>query len=124
MLAYTTLGTNDLAKASAFYDALLGELGAKRLMDNERMVIWGTSMAAPMFAVCKPYDGKAASVGNGVMVSLAADSTGTVDRLYKKALELGGSDEGAPGVRADAFYIGYFRDLDGNKINFFAPAQG
>lgn len=121
MLAYTTLGTNDMQKACAFYDALLGEMGAKRLMDTDRIVLWGTSMAAPMFSVCKPWDGQPATVGNGVMVSIAAPNKDEVDRLYAKAIELGGTDEGEPGVRADAFYIGYFRDLDGNKINFFAP---
>lgn len=121
MLAYTTVGTNDFAKSCAFYDALLGEVGAQRLMDTDRIVLWGTSMAAPMFAVCKPWDGKPATVGNGVMISLGAPDKATVDKLYAKAIELGGTDEGEPGVRADAFYIGYFRDLDGNKLNFFAP---
>tara|TARA_R110000787_G_scaffold207602_7_gene317630 strand:+ start:3148 stop:3516 length:369 start_codon:yes stop_codon:yes gene_type:complete len=122
MLAYATLGTNDLARSAAFYDALLGELGAKRFMETDRIILWATAPGTPMMSVCKPYDGKEATVGNGVMISLAADSKETVDRLYKKALEMGGTDEGAPGVRADAFYIGYFRDLDGNKLNFFAPA--
>lgn len=121
MIAYVTLGTQDLARAGKFYDALLGELGGKRFMDNERMVVWASAPNAPMLAVCKPWDGKPATVGNGVMVSLAADSKATVDRLYRKALELGGTDEGAPGLRGPGFYIGYFRDPDGNKLNFFAP---
>ena len=119
MIAYAMLGTNDLARATAFYDALLGEMGAQRAMETERMVLWASAPNAPMVSVCKPLDGKPASVGNGTMISLAVDSTEKVDRLYRKALELGGTDEGAPGPRGPAFYIGYFRDLDGNKLNFF-----
>lgn len=122
MIAYATLGTNDLARAARFYDALLAELGAKRLIENERIIVWASAPTAPMMAVCKPFDGKPATVGNGVMISLGVDSKEKVDRLYRKALELGGTDEGAPGQRGPGFYIGYFRDLDGNKLNFFAAA--
>lgn len=122
MIAYATLGTNDLARAARYYDALLAELGAKRLIENERIIVWASSPTAPMMAVCKPFDGKPATVGNGVMISLGVDSKEKVDRLYRKALELGSTDEGAPGPRGPGFYIGYFRDLDGNKLNFFAAA--
>ena len=121
MIAYTTLGTNDLKRSAAFYDALFAGLGAKRVMEFERMVIWGTAPNAPMFGVCSPFDGKPATVGNGTMISLAVGTKDQVDQLYRKALELGGKDEGAPGSRGPGFYIGYFRDLDGNKLNFFAP---
>ena len=120
MIAYATLGTNDLPRAAAFYEKLLASLGVKRLMETERIIIWGKSMKEPMFSVCLPYDGKTATIGNGTMISLAAPSKGDVDSLYKLALELGGTDEGAPGLRGGSFYIGYFRDLDGNKLNFFA----
>jgi predicted lactoylglutathione lyase len=116
MISYVTLGTNDLARASAFYDALLGEIGATRFMQMDRMIIWGTKPGAPMLTICTPYDGKAASVGNGTMVALDAGSREMVDRLHAKALALGGTDEGAPGPRGDTFYGGYFRDLDGNKL--------
>ncbi|MGQ0698335.1 MAG: VOC family protein [Panacagrimonas sp.] len=119
MIAYVTLGTQDLARAGRFYDALLGELGAKRFMDNERIVVWAAAPDAPMLSVCKPFDGGAATVGNGVMVALAAADKAGVDRLHRKALELGATDEGAPGPRGPGFYIGYFRDPDGNKLNFF-----
>jgi catechol 2,3-dioxygenase-like lactoylglutathione lyase family enzyme len=121
MIAYTTLGTNDLKRSATFYDALLAGLGAKRVMEFERMVIWGSSPTAPMFGVCTPFDGKPATVGNGVMISLGVSSKEQVDQLHRKALELGGKDEGAPGSRGPGFYIGYFRDPDGNKLNFFAP---
>lgn len=121
MIAYATLGTNDLPRATRFYDALLGAMGAKRAMEFERMVIWASAPNAPMLGVCTPFDGKAATIGNGTMISLGASSKEQVDTLYRKALELGGTDEGAPGQRGPSFYIGYFRDPVGNKLNFFCP---
>ncbi len=119
MIGYVTLGTNDMEKAATFYDALLAEIGAKRTMEGDNFIAWGTSMAAPGIGVIKPYDGKPASIGNGVMVALACDKPETVDKLYKKAMSLGAKDEGPAGPRGDSFYAGYFRDPDGNKLNFF-----
>ncbi|MFO1310443.1 MAG: VOC family protein [Burkholderiales bacterium] len=119
MIGYVTIGTNDLPRAAAFYDALLAELGAKRLMDYGRGYSYGVSMDKPSLGLLTPYDKKAATAGNGTMVALAADSRATVDRVYKKALELGGTDEGPAGPRGDHFYAGYFRDLDGNKLSVF-----
>jgi catechol 2,3-dioxygenase-like lactoylglutathione lyase family enzyme len=119
MIGYVTLGSSDLPRATQFYDALLGELGAKRTMEFENFVLWGAKPGAPGVAVCKPYDGKPATVGNGVMVALAAGSRENVDRLYKKAIDMGATDEGKPGERIPNFYAAYFRDLDGNKLNFF-----
>ncbi|MGO8830426.1 MAG: VOC family protein [Steroidobacteraceae bacterium] len=120
MIGYVTLGTNDLPRATAFYDALLGELGAKRMMESDRFVAWGTRPHLPGLGVTKPFDDKPATVGNGVMVALGVDSSTKVDALHRKALQLGAKDEGAPGPRGEGFYAGYFRDLDGNKLNFFA----
>lgn len=119
MIAYATLGTNDFQRALKFYDALLGEMGAKRLLEMDRLVAWAATPGQPMLAVCKPFDGKPATVGNGVMISLGCDSKARVDKMHKMALSLGGTDEGAPGQRGPGFYIGYFRDPDGNKLNFF-----
>ena len=119
MIGYTTLGTNDIQRAAKFYDALLGEFGAKRAMENDRLILWAAGPGQPMLSVIKPYDGKPATVGNGVMVALAAKSKAQVDAIYKKAIALGGKDEGAPGDRGNGFYAGYFRDLDGNKLNAF-----
>ncbi len=119
MIGYVTLGTNDMARAAKFYDALLGELGAKRAMDMGTFIAWATGAGQPMLSVTKPFDGKAATVGNGVMVALAVDSRAKVDAVYKKAMELGAKDEGPVGPRGDGFYAGYFRDLDGNKLNVF-----
>lgn len=119
MIGYVTIGTNNLPRASSFYDALLGEMGAKRMMENEQFVAWSVKPDQPGLGVTKPFDKKAATVGNGVMVALMVDSKAKVDALHRKALQLGGSDEGAPGPRGEGFYAGYFRDLDGNKLNFF-----
>lgn len=119
MIGYVTLGTNDLARAARFYDALLAEIGGKRTMELDGFIVWSTGPKAPGLALTKPYDGKAATVGNGVMVALAAGSRDQVNALHRKALELGGRDEGAPGDRGGGFYAGYFRDPDGNKLNGF-----
>ena len=119
MIGYVTLGTNDLARAEKFYDELLAEAGAKRIMTNDRMRFYGAGRGKPMFVICKPFDGQPATVGNGTMVAFAADSQEAVDRIYKKAIALGARDEGAPGPRGGNFYGGYFRDLDGNKFVAF-----
>jgi len=113
------VGTNNLQKAVAFYDELLAELGAGRFMESDRFVAWAVAPDKPAFSVCLPYDGKAATVGNGCMIALAADSTGKVDAVYARAMQLGAADEGPPGPRMDGFYAAYFRDLDGNKLNVF-----
>jgi predicted lactoylglutathione lyase len=119
MIGYVTLGSNDVAKAADFYDELLSIIGAKRFMESEKFIAWSVSPKSPALSVTKPFDGKAATAGNGVMVALVMDSTDKVDALHAKALELGGADEGAPGPRGDGFYAAYFRDLDGNKLNAF-----
>jgi catechol 2,3-dioxygenase-like lactoylglutathione lyase family enzyme len=119
MIGYTCVGTNDLPRAAAFYDDFLSILGAKRFFDSDRGVGWGTAPDQPMFSVMKPFDGQAATVGNGVMIALLAKSAAQVDALHAKALALGGRDEGAPGLRGGNFYGAYFRDLDGNKLAAF-----
>jgi catechol 2,3-dioxygenase-like lactoylglutathione lyase family enzyme len=119
MIGYVTLGTNDLKRAVAFYDTLLAEIGAKRMMESEDFVAWSVKPDAPGLGVTKPFDKKPASVGNGVMVAFQVESEDQVRALHSKALQLGGRDEGAPGKRSESFYAGYFRDLDGNKLNAF-----
>jgi predicted lactoylglutathione lyase len=119
MIGYVTLGTNDIERAARFYDELLAELGARRFMETETFIAWSAAPNAPAVSVTKPFDGNAATVGNGVMVALVMDSQAKVDALYKKAMELGATDEGAPGPRGPGFYAGYFRDPDGNKLNAF-----
>ncbi|MGI9286375.1 MAG: VOC family protein [Pseudomonadales bacterium] len=122
MIGYSTLGTNDLERACKFYDELLGSIGETRIFDQDGFIAWGMSMDQPALAVTKPFNGKPASVGNGVMVALLMPSKEAVNEFYAKAIELGASDEGAPGQRGEGFYAGYFRDLDGNKLNAFVFA--
>ena len=120
MIGYVTLGTNQMERAAAFYDALLGEIGAGRFMESERFIAWAVAPDKPSLGLCVPYDGKAASVGNGTMIALTVDSNDKVDAVYRKALELGATDEGPPGPRGlSGFYAAYFRDLDGNKLNCY-----
>lgn len=123
MLGYMSVGTNDFDKAAAFYDELFALLGGKRVFDDEAFVAWGNRPDGAAFSIAKPFDGNPATVGNGVMAAIAAPDKETVDKIYNKAIELGGTDEGAPGPRgaagAGGFYAGYFRDLDGNKLNCF-----
>ena len=124
MIGYVTLGTDDLDRSRAFFDALFGEIGASRLMElDSGFTLYGTSWGKPGVAVTRPYDGRPADRGNGNMVALPMDSREKVDRLYARALELGGTDEGPPGVRGEegdrAFYGAYFRDPDGHKLCAF-----
>ena len=127
MIGYVTLGTNDLDRSTAFYDALFGSIGIGRFMEEpEHFVAWGASPQAPSLAATRPFDGNQATVGNGVMVALAMASREQVDAFYAKALELGATSEGEPGPRGEngaGFYAGYFRDLDGNKLNAFCVGE-
>ena len=124
MIGYVTLGTDDLDRSRAYYDALFGEIGGSRLMEMESgFTLYGTGWGKPGVAVTRPYDGRPATAGNGNMVALALDSREKVDRLHARALELGGTDEGAPGVRGEegprAFYGAYCRAPDGHKFCAF-----
>lgn len=119
MLGYVSLGTNELERACKFYDQLMASIGHKRIFDLDGFVAWGLSLDQPGVAVTRPFDGGDATVGNGVMVAMSMPSKEAVDAFYNKAIELGASDEGAPGQRGEGFYAGYFRDLDGNKLNAF-----
>ena len=119
MIGYVTVGTNDLERSAKFYDALAAEMGTARMMEFDSFIAWGTAGGGAGIAATKPFDGSAASVGNGTMVAFEAKDNDQVQRLYDIALANGGSDEGAPGPRGDGFYAGYFRDPDGNKLNAF-----
>lgn len=119
MIGYVTLGTNDLARAAKFYDALAAEMGVGRMMDFETFIAWGSPGGAAGIGMTKPFDGNVATVGNGVMIALEAKDKEQVHRLYDIALANGGTCEGPPGPRGETFYGGYFRDPDGNKLNAF-----
>jgi catechol 2,3-dioxygenase-like lactoylglutathione lyase family enzyme len=118
MLGYVTLGTTDLARGAKFYDAIAAEMGAGRMMEGEHFIAWGAPGGAGI-GLTQPFDGKSATVGNGVMAALRVKDRAQVDRLYNLAISLGAQDEGAPGERMPGFYAGYFRDPDGNKLNVF-----
>jgi len=127
MIGYTTLGTNDIVAARGFYDGLLALLGAKRIMEfGDELggfTMWGVSWDKPGLALTLPYDRNPAVAGNGNMVALTVDTRAMVDAVYAKALDLGGTDEGAPGLRGEegpqAFYGAYFRDPERNKVCVF-----
>jgi predicted lactoylglutathione lyase len=119
MIGYVTLGTNDLARAAKFYDALGAELGVGRFMEMDNFIAWGVPGGGAGVGLTKPFDGNAATVGNGVMVALEAKDKAQVDRVHALALSMGAKDEGPAGPRGDSFYAGYFRDPDGNKLNVF-----
>lgn len=119
MIGYLTIGTNNLERATAFYGELLENMGANKAYQTETLAAWRFGEGAPLLMITQPYNGKKATVGNGSMVALSVDTPELVDELHAKALELGGMDEGGPGFRGKGFYGAYFRDLDGNKLNFF-----
>jgi catechol 2,3-dioxygenase-like lactoylglutathione lyase family enzyme len=119
MIGYVTLGTNDLARAAKFYDAIAAEMGVARMMESDTFIAWGAPGGGAGIGLTKPFDGKPATVGNGVMAALGAKDKEQVDRLYNLAISLGGACEGPPGQRFEGFYAAYFRDLDGNKLNAF-----
>lgn len=130
MIGYVTLGTNDLPRAAAFYDAIAKEMGYGRMMDFDTFIAWGAWDGPAGIAATKPFDGETATVGNGTMVALQAKDTDQVKRIYDIAMSNGGSDEGEPGPRGEpdengnTFFAGYFRDPDGNKLNAFCMVQG
>ena len=121
MIGYVTLGSNDLERAKAFYDALFAVLGIARLPGSEQYPAWGSDWnSPPALSVVRPFDKNEATVGNGIMIALKADSNAMVDAAYNKAIELGAQCEGPAGPRGNSgFYAGYFRDLDGNKLNVY-----
>jgi catechol 2,3-dioxygenase-like lactoylglutathione lyase family enzyme len=122
-IGYVCVGTNDFEKATAFYDALLGEIGGKRMFPTPAGLIYGLGGGA-MFMVTRPHDTKPATFGNGAMVALNVDSKEDVAKLHAKALALGGVCEGPPGPRGAFGEFAYFRDLDGNKLAAFHSARG
>ncbi len=120
MIINVCFGTKDLETAGKFYDALVGELGCARTNTTEKSIHWANPDVGVGFAVTLPYDGNAATVGNGVMATIGATDKDQVDRLHAAAMANGGSDEGGPGTRENGFYCAYWRDPDGNKMNAVA----
>ncbi|WP_298933369.1 VOC family protein [uncultured Ramlibacter sp.] len=117
ILSHVSLGSNDYARAKPFYDAVLATLQIRCVMDFPGGAGYGRKF--PEFWIQAPHDGGKASVGNGVHVSFLANSQAEVDAFHAKALALGGTDDGKPGLRPEYdknYYGAFVRDLDGNKI--------
>jgi catechol 2,3-dioxygenase-like lactoylglutathione lyase family enzyme len=123
MINYVMIGTNRFAEAIAFYETLMTEMGATRAYSTDKNVGWGWGIGTPMFIVTKPFDQQQATIGNGSMVAFDVETAELVDALHSKVLALGGSSEGDPGPRGEHLYVGYCRDLDGNKFNFICYKQ-
>jgi catechol 2,3-dioxygenase-like lactoylglutathione lyase family enzyme len=126
LIGYVTLGTDDLDRSRAYFDALLGTIGAKRVMqfadEDGGFTMYGVARDKPALVVTRPYDKLPAHHGNGNMVALVMDSRDKVDSFHAKAIELGGANEGDPGFRGDpkfGYYFAYFRDPDGHKFAVF-----
>ncbi len=120
---HATVGSNDLERAKAFYDALLGSAEIGPLFEHPSGGrVYGKD-GAPFFVVLAPYDKAPAGVGNGSMSAFKFDTREEVDAFHAKALALGGRDEGAPGQRGPDYYMSYFRDLDGNKFAAYAATS-
>lgn len=124
MFAYMMVGTNDRERAVKFYDGLMAEMGIKRFLDFAHISFYGEDIKQPFLGVCTPIDRQSATVGNGSMIALAGGTKENVDRIYNKAIELGATCDGKPGMRPAGFYCAYFRDLDGNKFNVCCPGEG
>ena len=124
MFSHIMLGTNNLSESIRFYDQVMPILGYSRESTGEAFAGYGSkediSTGINCLWIGTPFNGEPATVGNGMMVAIEVGSPEEVDAVYKKAIELGGTCEGAPGGRGmEGFYAGYFRDLDGNKLNAF-----
>ena len=114
---YFVLGTNNMAVAVDFYDALFEQTEFKQTYATNRMTYWQGSDAESAFAIAEPFNKEPATNGNGTMIGFSVGSAEEVERLYSKALELGGSCEGKPNLRGPR-YSAYVRDLDQNKLVF------
>ena len=119
MIGYVTVGTNDLEKSARFYDAIAKEMGVGRMMEGDTFIAWANPGEGAGIGAIKPFDGNAATIGNGTMVALEARNEEQVKKIYQIALDHGGTSEGEPGERSNGFYAAYFRDPDGNKLNAF-----
>ena len=121
MIAYATLGTNDMDRSIAFYDAVFGALGAVRELTTETWTQYGRAGERAKVCLAAPFDRQRATYGNGTMLAFEARDHAVVEAFHAAALAQGGVDEGAPGVREDTHYVAYARDPDGNKLCAFAP---
>ena len=123
MYSHTTVGANDLARARSFYDAVLAPLGLEVRYADDTIVGWGLPGGRPQFLVVRPFDGRDPSAGNGAMIALLASERRLVDACYNAAIEQGGTDEGAPGLRpqyAPDYYAAFVIDPDGYRFEAYS----
>jgi catechol 2,3-dioxygenase-like lactoylglutathione lyase family enzyme len=121
ILSHISLGTNDYKRSKAFYDAVLGALQIKCMMEFDGGAGWGREF--PEFWIGPPHDGGLASAGNGTHICFSAASKEEVDAFHAKAMEMGGTDDGKPSLRPQYmpnYYAAFVRDPDGNKIEAVA----
>jgi catechol 2,3-dioxygenase-like lactoylglutathione lyase family enzyme len=130
MLSYVTVGANDIARSERFYTAILEPLGYQVAKQEDAVSYTLPDRACQSngpdtLYVTKPFDGRAATAGNGSMLAFRVGTHADLHRLHEAGVAAGGTDEGAPGYRAiysDNFYVGYLRDPVGNKLALFCTA--
>jgi len=124
MIGFVMVGTNNLDKATKFYDTLLDKIELERVVTNEKYAGYASKEKPNEveFYVTNPVNKQKASFGNGTQISFLVNSKDLVNNFYNTAIKLGGKDEGAPGIRSGDYYC-YCRDLDGNKICAFSKVD-
>tara|TARA_B100000927_G_scaffold251750_1_gene216700 strand:+ start:82 stop:459 length:378 start_codon:yes stop_codon:yes gene_type:complete len=124
MIGFVMVGTDNLNKATKFYDILLDTIELERVVTNEKYAGYASKEKPNEveFYVTNPVNKQKASFGNGTQISFLVNSKDLVNNFYKTAIKIGGKDEGAPGIRSGDYYC-YFRDLDGNKICAFSKVD-
>lgn len=117
LVSHVSVGVSDVERAGRFYDAVMGALGARRVMQHQVGVGYGRDF--PEFWAARPYDGGAAAAGNGAHVCFNAPSVEAVAAFHAAGLASGGADDGGPGLRpeyAPGYFAAFLRDPDGNKV--------
>lgn len=123
MFHYITLGSNDLGRSARFYDAVMAVLGARRNVDGEHEIAYGTQASRNLVWLVKPHLAYPATWGNGTMAAFTAQTRQQVIDFHAAGVAAGGNDDGAPGLRyRDNFYSCYLRDPDGNKLSAVCEA--
>lgn len=121
MIAYSTLGTNDMERSILFYDAVFGAIGGAREVTSDNWTRYGREGERAKVCLTPPFDRQAATNGNGTMLAFETSDHRSVDSFHSAALSHGGTSEGEPGLREGTHYVAYVRDPDGNKLCVFAP---
>ncbi|QZH75396.1 MAG: VOC family protein [Erythrobacter sp.] len=125
MLNHVFLGTNDVDKSRAFYNATMGAIGVAPVGEYPHLTIYANQDGA--VAVGKPANGEAANPSNGATLGLKAANYAEVDAWHAAGVANGGTCDGPPGIRPNSpgqMYGAYLRDPDGNKVCAFAPNAG